>query len=60
MTIARSFKVTGKCNRHRWMRWAKRGPRGLGAVPVGLRAPMSDDFCDHCRQPRSVVEGVPA
>lgn len=57
MALGRSFKITGKCSYHRWMRLEKRGVTDI-EVRVGLRAPRLDDFCGICRQPRSVVEGV--
>jgi hypothetical protein len=54
----RGLHVTGRCGRHRWMRWEKRGFADV-TIPVGLRAPKPDDFCDHCRNSRAELEGIP-
>lgn len=58
MGFVRGLHVTGRCGRHRWMRWEKRGFADV-TIPVGLRAPKPDDFCDHCRNSRAELEGIP-
>jgi hypothetical protein len=55
--LGRSFRISGRCAYHRWMRWEKKGA-AIGEVRVGLRAPKLDDFCAICRLPRSLLEGV--
>lgn len=58
-----SRRVTGVCGMHSWRRWVVRRRKcGVARVrvKVGLGVPRPDDFCEYCRQPRAVVEGIVA